>query len=69
MNEITAAERVRHVQQANANSAIEGFQPDKSDQQIQARYIEGTATIQDLFDHAQAFVESIRVGSHGYVCR
>ena len=52
----TSSERARHVQQANANQAIEGFQPDAADKEIQAQYIAGTATLTDLLAHAKKFV-------------
>lgn len=55
-NKTTASERAKHVRQANANQAIEGFHPDEEDKQIQARYIAGTASIADLLAHAKKFV-------------
>lgn len=56
MTKITSTERAWHVQQTNANNAIEGLLPDHSDREIQARYIAGTASLPDLLDNAKAFV-------------
>lgn len=56
----TTQERAMHVRQANANQALEGLQPDAGDREIRARYIEGTATLADLLDHAKRFVVESR---------
>lgn len=51
----TKAERRRHVAQMNANFAIEGFTPDAEDKELQRRYIEGQATLDDMLKHAREF--------------
>ena len=55
MTTTTKAEREKHVVQMRANFAIEGLQPDAADLAIQQRYIDGTATADDLLEHARAF--------------
>ena len=52
----TKEERAQNVTQMNANSQLEGIGPDASDVVIQADYINGSKTIADLIDHAQAAV-------------
>ncbi len=52
---ITASERALYVLQANANQAIEDFYPDESDKKLQAQYVIGTATLDDLLNHAREF--------------
>lgn len=49
------AERERHVAQMLANHRIEGYEPDDADKQLQAAYIDGTATLDDLLKHASEF--------------
>lgn len=44
--------RRRQVSRLNANMRLEGFTPDTSDLVIQAKYVQGAATLEDLFDHA-----------------
>lgn len=44
--------RRRQVSRLNANMRLEGFTPDTSDLVIQAKYVRGAATLEDLFDHA-----------------
>lgn len=58
-----AIKRSDQVIQANANMALEGFQPDQSDMEIQAEYLAGTATTEDLLAHAHDFVASIHRSS------
>lgn len=48
----TKAERRRHVAQMNANFGIEGFKPDADDKELQRRYIDGDATLDDMLKHA-----------------
>ncbi len=56
----TKTERAEHVRQANANQALEGLRPDAQDLEIQARYIEGTASLDDLLQHAENFATQLR---------
>lgn len=58
----TKHERAEHVRQANANQALEGLKPDAQDLEIQARYIEGTASLNDLLQHAKNFITQVRKG-------
>lgn len=51
----TREERVQHVRQMLANSRLEGFEPDAADKQLQAAYIDGTATLDDMLTHARSF--------------
>lgn len=46
--------------EANANQAIEGFHPDASDLEIQARFVDGLATTSDMLEHAHDFVKDIQ---------
>lgn len=57
---LTAEDRARHVAQANANQAIEGLTPSAEDKEIQQRYIDGTASIEDLLKHANDFLEKAK---------
>ena len=56
----TAEERAAHVRQANANQALEGFHPSDDDRLIQSKYINGTATIDDLLNYARESVAKSR---------
>jgi len=49
------ADRERHVAQMLANHRIEGYEPDEADKQLQAAYIDGTATLDDMLTHARLF--------------
>lgn len=49
------ADRERHVAQMLANHRIEGYEPDEADKQLQAAYIDGTASLDDLLAHARQF--------------
>lgn len=51
----TKTEREKHVHQMRANHRIEGFDPDAVDLAMQQRYIDGTASLDDLLQYAQAF--------------
>lgn len=48
------AERERHVAQMLANFRLERFEPDAADKRLQAAYIEGTVTLNDMLTHARA---------------
>lgn len=58
MNATTKAEREKHVTQMRANFAIEDMQPDAGDVAMQQRYIDGTASLDDLLQYARAFAIS-----------
>jgi hypothetical protein len=49
----TQEQRRYHVTQMNANLAIEDMRPDATDLALQARYIGGTASLDDLLQHAR----------------
>ena len=51
----TRADREHHVAQMLANHRIEGYEPDDADKQLQAAYIDGTATLDDLLAHTRQF--------------
>jgi hypothetical protein len=53
------AERERHVAQMLANFRLEGFEPDPTDKRLQAAYIEGTVTLNDMLAHARAVVAKL----------
>ena len=59
-NGTAAEERAAHVRQANANQALEGFLPSEEDKAIQSKYINGTATPEDLLNHARETVAKSR---------
>lgn len=50
----TAKKRAEAVVQANANAAIEGFEPDPRDMQLQTQFINGEIGIDDLLQAALA---------------
>lgn len=49
----TLAQRERHVTQMLTNMRLEGVVPDDDYLRILQRYIEGTATLSDLLQHAR----------------
>jgi hypothetical protein len=49
------ADRERHVAQMLANFRLEGLEPDAADRRLQQAYIDGTATLDDLHNHAIEF--------------
>lgn len=56
----TASQRAHHVARMRASFAIEGMNPDPVDVSMQARYIDGSASLADLLAYATAFVASAR---------
>lgn len=52
---ITVGDRALHVDQTLANHAIEGFAPDEADKLLVARYVAGTASVNDLLSQARLF--------------
>ncbi len=59
MDTTTRAEREKHVAQMRANFAIEGIRPDAGDLDMQQRYIDGTANLDDLLQYARAFAVAV----------
>ncbi len=58
MNEaigMTREERAKIVAEMNANFAIEDMEPDEGDKRRQQQFIDGTATLDDLLNHAKEF--------------
>ena len=58
MNATTKAEREKHVAQMRANFAIEDMRPDADDLAMQQRYIDGTASLDNLLQYAWTFAAS-----------
>lgn len=61
-NLITLGDRALHVEQALANHAIEGFAPDEADKLLIARYVTGTASVNDLLSQARLFTLEAKKG-------
>ena len=61
--------RRRQVSGMNAMMRLEGFNADASDLAIQAKYVRGEATLEDLFEHAMrlACKSEVQVQMIGYV--
>lgn len=58
MTTTTKAEREKHVAQMRANFVIENMRPDAGDLAMQQRYIDGTASLDDLLQYARNFAAS-----------
>lgn len=58
----TLSDRALHVSQALANHAIEGFSPDEADKLAIARYVAGTAIVDDLLNQARLFALEAKKG-------
>jgi hypothetical protein len=52
----TKEERKRHVETMKVNFALDGGAPDPAHLALLECYIEGSATFQDLYDHAKEYV-------------
>jgi hypothetical protein len=61
-NSIILADRALHVEQTLANHAIEGFAPDVADKLLFARYVAGTASVNDLLSQARLFALEAKKG-------
>jgi hypothetical protein len=61
----TAADRANIVQQANANSALEGLEPDAADKARHARYVSGELTSADLVKEVMAEAQLLKAASLG----
>jgi hypothetical protein len=55
----TMEERAHQVRQMLANQRLEGLEPDQAHQQLLQEYIEGTASLDDLWLHARAYAEAL----------
>ena len=55
------AERERHVTQMLTNMRLEGVIPDDTHLRLLQRYIEGTASLDDLLTHARQFAAEATV--------
>lgn len=49
--------RRKHVASVRANFAVEEMHPDAEDLVLQERYIDGTASLDDLIKHAHAYAD------------
>jgi hypothetical protein len=49
------ADREQHVARMLASSRLEGFEADDTHKQLLQEYIEGTASLEDLLEHARAY--------------
>jgi hypothetical protein len=56
----TKEQRRQHVATMRANFGIESIHPDAQDLAWQERYIEGTASLDDLLNYARSFAEERR---------
>lgn len=52
---VSKEERRQHVATMRANFAIEDMRPDPEDLALQERYIDGTASLDDLMNYARAY--------------
>lgn len=51
----TKKQRRKHVDQTNANFAIEGFEPDQEDLKLQEGYVNGRVSLEQMLASARAF--------------
>lgn len=51
----TREERAHQVRQMLTNQRLEGLEPDQAHQQLLQDYIDGTASLDDLLEHARAY--------------
>lgn len=54
------ADRERHVAQMLASSRLEGLKPDDDHQKLLQAYIEGTASLDDLLNHARNYAAAVQ---------
>ncbi len=54
------SQRQTAVQQARANQALEGLHPDAKDLELQAGYVAGTVSIDDMLAHAREFANRFK---------
>ena len=57
---LTANERRKFVEQANANSALEGLIPDATDLERQARFIKGEISSADMLNEVKAEARALK---------
>ena len=60
MTNITEEQRRQHVAAMRANFAIEDMHPDAEDLAWEERYIEGTASLDDLLKYAREYAKERR---------
>jgi len=58
------ADRERHVSQMLANSRLEGLEPDEDHQKLLQTYIEGTASLDDLLNHARDYAAAVQAAAY-----
>lgn len=56
---MTKQEREHQVRQMLANQRLEGLEPDQVHQQLLQEYIDGTASLDDLWRHARAYAKAL----------
>lgn len=56
----SALRRLTVVQQVRANQALEGLHPDAKDLELQAGYVAGTVSIDDMLAHAREFTNQFK---------
>ena len=54
------ADRERHVAQMLASSRLEGLEPDEDHQKLLQAYIEGTASLDNLLNHARDYAAAVQ---------
>jgi len=54
------ADRERYVAQMLASSRLEGLEPDEDHQKLLQAYIEGTASLDDLLNHARNYAAAVQ---------
>ena len=54
------ADRERHVAQMLASSRLEGLEPNEDHQKLLQAYIEGTASLDDLLNHARDYAAAVQ---------
>jgi hypothetical protein len=54
------ADRERHVAQMLASSRLEGLEPDEDHKKLLQAYIEGTASLDDLLNHARDYAAVVQ---------
>lgn len=57
------ADRERHVAQMLASSRLEGLEPDEDHQKLLQAYIEGTASLDDLLNHARDYAAAVQAAA------
>jgi len=58
------ADRERHVAQMLASSRLEGLEPDDDHRKLLQAYIEGTASLDDLMNHARDYATAVQADAY-----